>query len=142
MIVAVWSATPEPDARSASSAARARSGKRWVDRSGPTGVPAIRNDSAVRSPSKKCSPKNANSFITPTTIAKLNVDLQPREQRLDDRTVLVVDEAGMVGTRTLAPLVREAATGRTKVVLVGDPKQLPEIQAGGVLASVAKRWPR
>jgi len=30
---------------------------------------------------------------------------------------------------------------RAKVVLVGDPKQLPEIQAGGVLASLAKRHP-
>ena len=27
------------------------------------------------------------------------------------------------------------------MVLVGDPKQLPEIQAGGVLASIAKRYP-
>lgn len=55
--------------------------------------------------------------------------------------MLVVDEAGMVGTRTIAPLMREAAMRRSKVVLVGDPKQLPEIQAGGVLASLAKRYP-
>lgn len=43
----------------------------------------------------------------------------------------------MVGTRTLAPLLQTAATG-TKVVLVGDPKQLPEIQVGGVLGSLAR----
>ena len=48
--------------------------------------------------------------------------------------MLVIDEAGMVGTRTLAPLLDAAATHGAKVVLVGDPKQLPEIQAGGVLA--------
>lgn len=83
----------------------------------------------------------AGSGIRSTTIAKLNLDLQRGQQRLDERTVLVVDEAGMVGTRTLAPLLREAAMRRTKVVLVGDPKQLPEIQAGGVLSSLAKRYP-
>ncbi len=83
----------------------------------------------------------AGSGIRSMTIAKLNVDLRRRQQRLDDRTVLVVDEAGMVGTRTLAPLLREAAMRRTKVVLVGDPKQLPEIQAGGVLAALTKRYP-
>lgn len=83
----------------------------------------------------------AGSGIRSTTIAKLNLDLQYGEQRLDERTVLVVDEAGMVGTRTLAPLLRDAAMHRAKVVLVGDPKQLPEIQAGGVLAAFAKRHP-
>ncbi|MEI2699056.1 MAG: MobF family relaxase [Microthrixaceae bacterium] len=83
----------------------------------------------------------AGSGIRSTTIAKLNLDLQRGDQRLDERTVLVVDEAGMVGTRTLAPLLRDAAMHRTKVVLVGDPKQLPEIQAGGVLAALAKRHP-
>ena len=55
--------------------------------------------------------------------------------------MLVIDEAGMVGTRNLAPLLRQASLGGSKVVLVGDPKQLPEIQAGGVLASLAKRHP-
>jgi ATP-dependent exoDNAse (exonuclease V) alpha subunit len=83
----------------------------------------------------------AGSGIRSTTIAKLNVDLQRGDQRLDERTVLVVDEAGMVGTRTLAPLLRDAAVHQAKVVLVGDPKQLPEIQAGGVLAALAKRHP-
>jgi ATP-dependent exoDNAse (exonuclease V) alpha subunit len=83
----------------------------------------------------------AGSGIRSTTIAKLKLDLQRGDQRFDERTVLVVDEAGMVGTRALAPLLRDAAMHQTKVVLVGDPKQLPEIQAGGVLAALAKRHP-
>lgn len=82
---------------------------------------------------------HAGSGIRSTTIAKLNLNLQHGDQRLDERTVLILDEAGMVGTRTLAPLLRDAAMHRTKVVLVGDPKQLPEILAGGVLAALAKR---
>ncbi len=39
--------------------------------------------------------------------------------------VLVVDEAGMVGTRDLAALAAATADARAKLVLVGDDRQLP-----------------
>jgi len=55
--------------------------------------------------------------------------------------VLVVDEAGMVGTRTLADLIRLTETYRTKLVLVGDPYQLPEIEAGGLFADLVSSLP-
>jgi conjugative relaxase-like TrwC/TraI family protein len=55
--------------------------------------------------------------------------------------VVVVDEAGMVGTRKLARLLAHADAASAKVVLVGDPRQLPEIDAGGVLAALARRMP-
>lgn len=55
--------------------------------------------------------------------------------------ILVVDEAGMVGTRTLHRLLTLAEQTRTKLVLVGDPKQLPEIDAGGLFATLAARLP-
>jgi len=55
--------------------------------------------------------------------------------------VLVVDEAGMVGTRDLARLADAAAQARTKLVLVGDDRQLPEIQAGGAFHALAERMP-
>ena len=54
-------------------------------------------------------------------------------------SVLVIDEASMVGTRQLARLVQHAASRDAKVVLVGDPRQLPEIDAGGVLGGLAQR---
>ncbi|MGH8987720.1 MAG: AAA family ATPase, partial [Acidimicrobiales bacterium] len=53
--------------------------------------------------------------------------------------VLVVDEAGMVGTRDLARLLDRARTSGTKVILVGDHRQLPEIAAGGAFAALAGR---
>jgi hypothetical protein len=55
--------------------------------------------------------------------------------------VLVVDEAGMVGTRMLHRLLTLTAARHTKLVLVGDPKQLPEIDAGGMFATLAARLP-
>ena len=53
------------------------------------------------------------------------------ERVLDARTVLVVDEAGMLGSRKLARLLDHAQDAGAKVVLVGDDKQLAAIDAGG-----------
>ncbi|MGH9014108.1 MAG: MobF family relaxase, partial [Acidimicrobiia bacterium] len=64
---------------------------------------------------------------------------RPDHHPLGSATVLVVDEAGMVGTRTLARILVEARHHDSKVVLVGDPHQLPEIDAGGALAALAQR---
>jgi conjugative relaxase-like TrwC/TraI family protein len=50
---------------------------------------------------------------------------------LDARTVLVVDEAGMLGSRKLARLLDHAKRAGAKVVLVGDDRQLAAIEAGG-----------
>jgi len=50
---------------------------------------------------------------------------------LDDRSVLVVDEAGMVGSRKLTRLLDHAHHAGAKVVLVGDDRQLAAIDAGG-----------
>lgn len=55
--------------------------------------------------------------------------------------VLVVDEAGMIGTRPLARLLTHARRQQAKVVLVGDPRQLPEIDAGGLFTGLATRLP-
>ena len=55
--------------------------------------------------------------------------------------VVVVDEAGMVGTRQLARLLAHAEEQATKVVLVGDPAQLAEIDAGGLFRGLCNRLP-
>ncbi|MCP4968170.1 MAG: relaxase domain-containing protein [bacterium] len=55
--------------------------------------------------------------------------------------VVVVDEAGMVGTRQLATVadLTEAAGG--KLILIGDHRQLPEIDAGGLFRALTNRLP-
>jgi conjugative relaxase-like TrwC/TraI family protein len=77
--------------------------------------------------------------IPACTLARLSRHLGLREAELTSSTVVVVDEAAMVGTRDLSSLLYRAEHARAKVVLVGDPKQLPEIAAGGVLAHVDAR---
>jgi conjugative relaxase-like TrwC/TraI family protein len=60
---------------------------------------------------------------------------------LTANTVLVVDEAGLAGTRKLAELDAYAVGANAKLVLVGDPRQLPEIDAGGLLRGLSTRLP-
>lgn len=60
---------------------------------------------------------------------------------LNPSTVLVIDEAGMLPTRQLARLLTDVHDAGAKAVLVGDPKQLPEIEAGGLFSAIARRVP-
>jgi conjugative relaxase-like TrwC/TraI family protein len=70
-------------------------------------------------------------FTDVRTVDRLLVDLAGRRLALDDRTVLVVDEAGMVATRKLAALLQHAERAGAKVVLVGDDRQFSPVDAGG-----------
>jgi conjugative relaxase-like TrwC/TraI family protein len=82
----------------------------------------------------------SGSGIRSTTVARLLADLdRPESAGLTQSTVLVVDEAAMVGTRTLNRVLAHAAASEAKVVLVGDARQLPEVDAGGAFAGLARR---
>ncbi len=81
----------------------------------------------------------AGSGIPSQTIASLVSDLDRGTLRLGPKDVVVVDEAGMVGTRHLHRLIDATTSAGAKLVLVGDPKQLAEIDAGGLFTSLAHR---
>jgi conjugative relaxase-like TrwC/TraI family protein len=70
-------------------------------------------------------------FEDVATCDRLLRDFGNGGERLDPRTVLVVDEAGMLGSRKLAGLLAHAERGGAKLVLVGDDRQLAPIDAGG-----------
>ena len=78
-----------------------------------------------------------DSGIQATTIARLLADVE--QHGLPRRSVLIIDEGGMVGTRTLDRLAAHAEQAQVKLVLVGDDKQLPEIDAGGAFRGLARR---
>ena len=61
-----------------------------------------------------------------------------RPAGLPARCVVIVDEASMVGTRQLDRLLTHVTAAGGKCLLVGDPAQLPEIDAGGLFTALAR----
>jgi Ti-type conjugative transfer relaxase TraA len=81
----------------------------------------------------------SGSGIAARTIASMEHSWKQDRDLLTIRDVLVIDEAGMVGTRQLERVLSHAADAGAKVVLVGDPQQLQAIEAGAAFRSIHER---
>ncbi|WP_104494337.1 Ti-type conjugative transfer relaxase TraA [Paracoccus denitrificans] len=81
----------------------------------------------------------SGSGIASRTIASMEHGWKNGRDMLTSRDVLVIDEAGMVGTRQLERVLSHAAEAGAKVVLVGDPQQLQSIEAGAAFRSIHER---
>lgn len=81
----------------------------------------------------------SGSSILSRTIASLEHGWEQGRDLLKSSDVLVIDEAGMVGTRQLERVLSHAADAGAKVVLVGDPQQLQAIEAGAAFRSIHER---
>ncbi len=79
------------------------------------------------------------SGIASRTIASMEHGWGQGRDVLTARDVLVIDEAGMVGTRQLERVLSHAAEAGAKVVLVGDPQQLQSIEAGAAFRAITER---
>ena len=69
--------------------------------------------------------------IPSTTLKSLLWQLDNGKLSLNPRTVVVCDEAAMVGTRMLARLVKHCEARGARLILLGDAKQVQSIEAGG-----------
>ncbi|WP_298188929.1 Ti-type conjugative transfer relaxase TraA [Novosphingobium sp.] len=79
------------------------------------------------------------SGIASRTISSLEHQWGQGREILTSRDVLVIDEAGMVGTRQMERVLSHAADAGAKVVLVGDPQQLQAIEAGAAFRAIHER---
>lgn len=78
--------------------------------------------------------------IQTTSVAALLAAMRRNAgEALPDQCVLVVDEAGMVPTRQLFELLDRVERVGGKLVLAGDHRQLPELEAGGVFRGLVNR---
>jgi Ti-type conjugative transfer relaxase TraA len=77
--------------------------------------------------------------IQSRTLASLEHGWAQGRDLLSAGDVLVVDEAGMVGSRQMERVLFAARDAGAKVVLVGDPEQLQAIEAGAAFRAVAER---
>ena len=81
----------------------------------------------------------AGSAIASRTIASLEHQWAQGRDLLTPNDVLVIDEAGMIGSRQMERVLSAAEKTGAKVVLVGDPEQLQAIEAGAAFRSIAER---
>jgi Ti-type conjugative transfer relaxase TraA len=81
----------------------------------------------------------AGSGIASGTIASLEHQWAQGRDLLTANDVLVIDEAGMIGSRQMERVLSAAEKAGAKVVLVGDAEQLQAIEAGAAFRSVAER---
>jgi Ti-type conjugative transfer relaxase TraA len=79
------------------------------------------------------------SGIRSRTLHSLLHQLEQGRDPLGSRDVVVLDEAGMVGSRQMERLVSAVQEAGAKLVLVGDPEQLQAIEAGGAFRAIAER---
>jgi len=81
----------------------------------------------------------SGSGIASRTIASLEHQWGQGRELLSANHVLVIDEAGMIGTRQMERVLSEAQRRGAKVVLVGDAEQLQAIEAGAAFRATAER---
>ncbi len=91
----------------------------------------------------------SSSGIESTTLKRLEMDTRGYQgddgkhheatDKLSRRDILVIDEAGMSGSRQTAALIEDAQKAGAKVVLVGDTRQLQAIDAGAAFRAIAEQ---
>ena len=77
--------------------------------------------------------------IASRTLASWQLQWERGRLQLDNKTVFVMDEAGMVSSRQMADFVSAVAHAGAKLVLIGDADQLQPIEAGAAFRSLADR---
>ena len=81
------------------------------------------------------------AHIASRTLASLLWRLDHHQERLDERTVVIVDEAGMASDADLARLLLAVDRAGAQLALVGDPQQLSPVGPGGALAEIVASHP-
>jgi hypothetical protein len=77
--------------------------------------------------------------IQARTLDRALLDIERDGSEPLEGSVIVIDEAGMAGTRASAQLLAAAQEAGAKVIAIGDPGQLASVQAGGWLGAVGRR---
>jgi conjugative relaxase-like TrwC/TraI family protein len=88
----------------------------------------------------KSASKNleAETGIKSFTLSMLEVELKKKSDLLGENSILIIDEAGQLGTNSMHWLLRTARIKGFKLILVGEDKQLEAIEQGGSLKYLSK----
>jgi conjugative relaxase-like TrwC/TraI family protein len=121
----------------------AGTGKTYATLTAAEGWAAAGVELRVAAPTWRAANVLRSEGLEATSIARLLVEFERSARRgeaaLDRGSVLLIDEAGMVDSATLARLIDHAQAAHAKLVLIGDAEQLGEIEAGGLFGALAAR---
>jgi conjugative relaxase-like TrwC/TraI family protein len=78
--------------------------------------------------------------IKSSTIAKLLIEIEMGRSPLHSKSILVVDEAGMVATPDMERLIRHCNEVGAKLALIGDGKQIQPIGPGAPFVELGARY--
>ena len=70
---------------------------------------------------------------------KLEMQIDSGQIVLNPKTVLIIDEAGMEGSRRIGNLLQQAEAAGAKVILQGDTKQLQAVEAGAAMRGIIEK---
>jgi hypothetical protein len=74
--------------------------------------------------------------LSSETLAKFIAEIDRGLPVLDERSVVILDEAGMARSDDLAKLIEAVTRANAKLVLVGDPQQLGAVGPGGIFRTL------
>jgi conjugative relaxase-like TrwC/TraI family protein len=121
----------------------AGTGKTYATVAAAEGWAAGSHELLVAAPTWRAANVLRSEGLDATSIARLLANLDRKadagQAPMRPGSVLLIDEAGMVDSATLARLIDHAQAVEAKLVLIGDPAQLGEIEAGGLFAALASR---
>jgi len=79
------------------------------------------------------------SGIKSETLHRTLGEISQGRRELSSKSIFLVDEAGMVGTRQMAEIISAVKDSGAKLVLVGDARQLQPVDAGGPFKAIVQR---
>ena len=77
--------------------------------------------------------------ISSKTLHTWEYEWQRDREQLNNRSILILDEAGMVDSKRLHSLLKQSQEKGFKIVLVGDPEQLSPIEAGAPTRAIMEQ---
>lgn len=107
---------------------------------------AVYEDQAHRvqgiSPTNKAARELSNSTggMDCNSIESFLSRLKNGSMKLSSKDVLIIDEAGMAGSRRFETLMQKAKSANAKVILLGDAKQIQPIEAGQIFGEMHRRF--